>query len=261
MPPTPSPEALVLTGAVLFLAGLLQGASGFGYGIAAMSLLPYFIHPKIAVVYVGVLAPLVSGHLLLSLRRHVSWRRILLVYGAYLAIGLPLGLWIFGAADARILKQIVGASLAAGCAALWLATGSKTYALPRWLGLPTGALSGLLSGVAGVGGPPVVVYMWLQDITKEEASGTLQAYFTLGNLTKLAGFCALAAVHWKGYELVTLKNCLTALVFWPGLAIGCWLGLRLFHKIDAEKIRRTAYALVIVAGVVMFLKAALAAHP
>ncbi|MBN1808280.1 MAG: sulfite exporter TauE/SafE family protein [Planctomycetes bacterium] len=248
------PGTLAAVAAVFLASGMLQGASGFGFGIASMSMLPYLLPPKTAAVVVAALAPVMSAQILLSLRKHANWRKITPLCITYILLGLPLGYLLFGYADDRLLGQILGISLVLGCGGLWIFSGDRTYRLPGWTTVPAGTLSGILSGSANIGGPPVVIYMWLQDVTKEEASASLQAYFTVANVTKFAGLVVLGIKGAPGYEQVTASNCLLGFICWPAVAVGCWLGLKLFHRIDAAKLRKIAYALVILSGLVMLVK-------
>ena len=47
---------------------------------------------------------------------------------------------------------------------------------------------------------------------------------------------------------------LTAITALPMVALGGWLGLRLFRRVNQPALRRYAYAFVIVMGVVLFAK-------
>ena len=241
--------------AVVLAASFLQGASGFGFGITATSVLPFFVEAKLAAVYVAVWTPVLCGRLLWGLRRHAALGPVLPVIAGSILVGVPLGQTIYAVSNTWLFKQIVGLTLAASCTLMWAFGGLRPRSLPRWTGLPVGVLSGTLTGACNVGGAPLIVYMWTQPLDKHVANARLQTVFTAATCVRLAMLLATpGVVGRKGFEAVTWPAVRTALTALPLVLLGAWLGLKVFHRINQPVLRRCAYAFVIVLGLVLFAR-------
>jgi uncharacterized membrane protein YfcA len=119
----------------------------------------------------------------------------------------------------------------------------------RYRGRPTpvltvavGGLSGLLSGIAQMGGPPIILY-WLGSANK---AGVVRANVVLF-------FAVSTALATASYALAgLLPPVLIGLVLLTGPAygLGIWLGARMFGLASEQTFRRLCYALIALAAVV-----------
>jgi len=247
---------------VVLAASLIQGASGFGFGMVAMAVLPFVMDSKEAVVSVAAVTPLLCARLLWGLRRHARLRPVLPVIAGAVLVGLPLGMSVYAVADTWVFKQIIGLAVATGCALLWLFGGARTRPLPAWLRWPVGVVSGLLTGTCNVGGPPLILYMWTQPLEKAVANARLQTVFTSTTVARLGMLLAaplvLGAARFPAVTAPVFWRALTAV---PVIVVGGWVGLHVFHRTSAQVLRRLAYAFVIVMGLVLFVRTHLAGRP
>ena len=84
--------SFALVAALCLFAGVVQGQSGFGFGIVAMSLLPLIVDIRVAAPFVTLLAALACLATLRGHWRWVDWTETRLLF-VVLALGLPIGLW------------------------------------------------------------------------------------------------------------------------------------------------------------------------
>ncbi len=205
------------------LAGILQGATGFGFGLTALALLALTGDIK-QVAIMLVLANLSLNLFIFGqLREHFAWDRLRpFVAGAIL--GVPLGVLGLVWLDVALLKHLLGLVLvaAAGQALLPVAW-RKPW--PQYLaGLPLGLFSGLLSGAFGTGGPPTVAYVASQGFSRLRYAAGVQVVLGISGLTRLG--CLLAG------GLLTAPLAFQSACAALGAVGGAWLGLGILKRLS-----------------------------
>ncbi|MFY9511498.1 MAG: TSUP family transporter, partial [Rubrivivax sp.] len=107
-----APLLLIVVGAAG--AGFVQGLSGFGFSLVALSFWAWALDPQLAAV-LAVFGGL-SGQLLaaFTVRRGFD-ARLVLPFIAGGLLGLPLGLWLLPRVDATMFRAFVGTLLALWC--------------------------------------------------------------------------------------------------------------------------------------------------
>jgi uncharacterized membrane protein YfcA len=167
--------------AAFALAGVVQGAVGFGFGMVAMALLPLSLSVKEASPLVVIFTLPVVLIALCIHWRHFQWRDgWLLVLGT--CIGVPLGVRLLAVAPGAVMLRLLGGVLLA-FAAYELLCRHKPHvkvALPGWSAAPIGVLSGATSGAFNAGGPPLVAYAYAQEWSRERIMALLQVVFMVG---------------------------------------------------------------------------------
>ena len=104
-----------------------------------------------------------------------------------------------------------------------------------------GSTSGFLTGLVGIGGPPVIAYF---------LSGAHQPRHIRANITSflmLSTFIALAAYAWHG--AISVELVLRGLVLTPPYVLTIWAGSRLFHLATESTFRRVALVILVVMSV------------
>jgi len=240
--PDPLPDlwpTLGLLLAVTLAAALARGFSGFGAALIFVPLASAILSPQVAVplllVTDGVMtAGMIPGAVRLASRRET----LTMALGA--VAGIPAGVWLLGNLDPLVLRWAIVA-LAALMLVL-LASGWRYGGRPRTpLTVLVGALSGLFSGAAQIGGPPVVAY-WLGGTA---SAATMRAniilFFAATTLLSAAGYV------WSG--LITSGVLLLAVVIAPAYGLGTWLGSRMFGWASERTFRRICLAMILAATV------------
>src|SRR5947207_3032852 len=96
--------------ATSLVAALLQAANGFGFAVLAVPLFLLFVEPAPAVQLVVIVTLALSAVVLPGMRDAVD-RPLLLRLGIGAAIGLPLGLILFGYADPVVVRAVIGVTI------------------------------------------------------------------------------------------------------------------------------------------------------
>lgn len=237
-PPELLPAAVVVAGAAL-LAGLARGFSGFGAAmifvpIAAAALGPVVALPVLLLADIATSSQLIRGAV-----RACCWPDVRRVATAGL-IGLPIGNHILTAADPVMIRWAVVVLIALSLAVMVSGWRPKSVPGPR-AAAGVGLVSGLMSGLAQIGGPPAVVYWLSTETDTARVRANLAVYF--------------AILMWTGLTIFAMKGLVSATVLWlaaaaaPGYAIGMIVGARLFGLASPQTFRRIAIALVALATV------------
>jgi len=178
--------SFVILVATVVVAGVARGLSGFGSGMIIAPVAAALYGPQVAIPMLAILETLPTIPVTIPALPLVRWREVLPVT-AGLAAFLPLGVYVLANSDGDMLRWIICAAILVCAAALW--TGWR-YGGPR--GLPisfgVGGLSGVLTGIASIPGPPVIFYWMASDLPGKAVRANLLAFFLLGDFLSIVGF-------------------------------------------------------------------------
>lgn len=237
-PDTWSMLGVVALGAAL--AGLVQGLSGFAFGLVAMSVWAWALPPRIAaplVVFGALLGQLAS---LYSVRTGFECRRIApLVVGG--ALGVPVGVYVLHNADPLRFKLAIGAFLTAyALHGLSASTPPRITAGGRGLDALMGMIGGVLGGLSGMSGAVPAIWTQLRGWNRDLRRATMQIFnisMHLLTLTAYAGTGTLDATTLRLYMVVA-----------PAMLIPSYLGARLYGRFSEETFTRVVFALLLASG-------------
>ena len=221
------------------LAGLARGFSGFGAAmiyvpIAAASLGPVVAMPVLLIADLTVAIPMIAHAF-----KACSWSDVSRVAVGGL-VGLPLGNQILTALDPITVRWAVTVLI---FISLWLMLSNwQLPARPKpAIAAGVGLVSGLMSGLAQIGGPPVVMYWLSAGLETARMRANLIVYF--------------AILMWFSLALFAIRGLLPSKVLWlaaaaaPGYALGIFLGSASFGMASPATFKRIAIGLVAAATI------------
>jgi uncharacterized membrane protein YfcA len=100
-----------LTG-IAFLAGFIQGLSGFGSVLLSLPLMVLFLDIREAIPLVNLMGVILSVMLIVQLRTHWDWGKILPLLAGALP-GIPIGVYLLKRMDPAHVQIILGLVLVA----------------------------------------------------------------------------------------------------------------------------------------------------
>jgi len=226
--------------AISLLAGTVRGFSGFGAALVYIPLVAAVYSPRIAAATLLLIDFVSSFPFALRALALSSWREVIpITLGAM--VTLPVGALALLLVDPVPLRWIIAALVIAALAAL--ASGWRYHGRPRLTaGLLVGGVSGLTSGAAQMGGPPVVIYWLGGDSPVAIVRANLLVLFML------LGAYACAAYGVEG--LLTHEVLILSPLLAPPYLLAMAAGARLFHGASERTYRRVAYAIVATGAVV-----------
>ncbi|MGH7117258.1 MAG: sulfite exporter TauE/SafE family protein [Stellaceae bacterium] len=228
-----------------FGAALLQAAGGFGFAVVAAPLFLIVIAPQRAVQLVVILSTVLCLAVLRGLWRAVAPRLFArLAVGSL--VGLPIGLAAFRYADPRIVRLTVGAAILAFAFVFAVLRrrrrggGRALVAMSASRDLAVGAVSGVATALAGISGPPVVIYLLLAEAPPRTVRATLISYFALVYAATLAANVATIGVPAQIW--------LAAGILIPFAVLGGLVGRPLGDRLGAEAFAALAIGVLAAAG-------------
>lgn len=250
----PLPPALLLAALLIVLAaGLVRGFAGFGFSALCVAGLSLFAPPAQVVPPIFVLEVLASLTLLRAALRDVDWPWL-----SWLAVGnalcIPLGIAVLAWLDELPLRLLIGGLLLG--AALLLRSGWRLALTPtRGMRLATGLVSGLVNGVAAIGGIAVAVLLSTTQMAPAVMRATLVLLFLLTDLYALAWAGLLSASAPHGTALLGPDTLRWALWLAPAMLAGIWLGDRSFRGVSPAQFRRWVLNLLILIALLSVIRA------
>lgn len=243
MPDALDPARLGLMAAVVAAAGLIRGFSGFGAGLVMVPALGLLITPPVAVPVVVLMEAVASAQLVPPALRQARWRAIIPL-GIAATLTIPLGSRILATLDPDLLQRAISGVVLLFVVVLWAGWRyGKEPSLP--VTGAVGAAGGLLTGAAGIGGPPVILFFLSGPNPAPRTRASLICYFAITQLVALAAFLAAG--------LLSRAVLVYTLILAPVFLIAAWIGTRFFGKVEERTFRKVALAflaLVALAGLV-----------
>ncbi|MEZ5927403.1 MAG: sulfite exporter TauE/SafE family protein [Parvularculaceae bacterium] len=226
---------------VIFVAALLQGAVGFGFGLVAMPLLALMLGPQSAAPLAALCAGSLSGVMLFQNRKAVHFSEALGLIIAS-AAGVPVG--VYALAHAPHQPFIIGLGLLISSFSLYSLLRPSPFELKdrRWRFL-AGFLGGVLGAAYNTSGPPVVLYGAMRRWPPERFLAVTQAFFFPTSVMVATGHAI--AGFWTHDVLTTYAVAL------PGILAATFIGKRVARRFSAEMLSKIVYGLCVVLGVVI----------
>lgn len=233
-----SAAALVGVALVVAVAGTVQLAAGFGFGLAAVPLMSVVLDPHDAVIVALSLATFTNSYQAFT-GRHDADRGVAGRMLAGATVGMPVGLLVFLRADDRWLGVVIGVAVLVAVAVI--AKGLDLRHAGPGLDIAGGALSGALTMSAGVNGPPLVFVLQARHFDQHRFRATITTIFAVLDVVSVVIFAATGEI--------TRDIALAVAVALPGLGLGAVAGISLRRHLDARRFRRLVLALLTVAGI------------
>ncbi|MFQ5583826.1 MAG: sulfite exporter TauE/SafE family protein [Calditrichia bacterium] len=238
---------------LVFLAYILKGLTGFGPALIIVPFFTLLTGVEFALPASAVFDTVAGLILLLSLYRQINWR---FCTPLFIAIGMGsfLGANIVISVSPTLIRSIL--ALVTLSFAIYLffsgnnhpATGEEAGRLANRRVRSGAVLSafagGLTGGLAGISGPPIVIYL-KQFFSKSFFRAQLTVVFLFENLVRLT-------VYYKG-GLLKLNQGKLILFLLPGLLTGLWIGSKLHFQISEKWFNRlVAIILLLVSLKIIF---------
>ena len=240
---------------ILYIILLAAGASfvqrtiGFGFGIFIMTALP-FLMPSYgeAVTLSGLLSLTSAAVVMVKYLKYVTWKRFLPIVASFVIFS-TLAICMLEKIEGHAMRMILGIVLI--IISLYFSFFKDKLQkiirpTPGWQ-LGAGAASGVMGGLFGMHGPPVVLYLVASEPDKDHYMGMIQTYAFVTNLTMLA------VRAWNGYVTPTVGT--TYIYGLIGLAVGVLVGNWAYNRIPNRIFTYVVYAYIAISGLVILLTA------
>ena len=231
-------------------AGFVQGLTGFGFGLVAMSFWAWVLDPRLAAV-LAVFGAL-TGQLLaaFTVRRGFEWKLV----GPFIIgglLGLPLGLWLLPQLDAVRFRAGIGALLALWCPVMLFSDRLPRLPHPgaggRWADGVAGACGGFMGPLGGFTGAIPTLWCTLRGLERDAQRAVIQNFNLAMLATTMASYLASGIVT---RPMLPLMGAVAPALVLPALA-----GMKVYLGISPQTFRRVVLTLLTASGLVMLASA------
>lgn len=207
--------------AAALASAFVRGLTGFGMAILLVPVLALALPPVEAVVLANALSLMIGATEIRSLVRDAeptAW-----AIGGLVVLTTPLGLYALSLTGKDVARLAIALIALSAFVAILLP--KRGAAVPgRLVTGGVGVLSGLMTGYAGMPGPPVVPYYAGRDLPRPTIKASMQLIFTI------AACAGLASATWLG--ILRPELLLFALVMLPMIIAGNRLGARVSGRVS-----------------------------
>jgi uncharacterized protein len=236
---------IVILGAAL--AGFVQGLSGFGFGLTAMSLWAWTLQPQLAAplaVFGALTGQIIAA---VSVRRGFDVKRLLPFIAGGIA-GVPLGIHVLPRLDIPLFKALLGLMLVVMCPLMFFAPRLPRISRGGRAGdAMAGAAGGAMGGLGGFTGVVPTLWCTLRGFEKDAQRAVIQN-FNLAMLTlTFASYLATGVVTRQMVPLFAIVA--------PAMLIPSLLGSRLYLGIGELAFRKVLLGLLTASGVALLTSA------
>ena len=239
------PIFYIITGIAAFIIGLAKGGLAGTLGTLATQLMALVIHPD---QVVGLVLPMLMFTDVFAVAAH--WRKwdrhlvLALLPGA--VVGVTIGTYFITNAPTETLRKVLGAIvlLIAIYKLLenWAVKAAK-YEGKTWHGVLAGTVAGFTSSLAHAGGPPIAIFLLLQDITPQVFVATSALFFALLNWVKVPYYAYSGLFNFSMlWDVVWLL---------PILPLGVWVGKWVSTRIDKVLFEKVITVLLAVTALLL----------
>lgn len=227
-----------LSALVIFVATIVHGIAGFGLAQVSMGIMPLFRSPASASAIFSVIAVVSNARIWWSVREDFDWKDWIIPV-AGLAVGLPLGIFVFQSLNRNQLRIAIGITLLVAVALI--AAVRQSSAVKDWLkeqkfepdwkiGVVAGFLAGVLGGAVAIPGPPMILYGAFMVAAGFWKGDKMKAIFTAFFGTLMLYRVGSLAVTGE----MTVPRLVEAAAALPALFLGAWLGIKIYNLIPED---------------------------
>ncbi len=230
-------------GLIFFLAGFIQGMSGFGSALVALPLLTLMLDIKDAIPLCVLVSLVITIHMALGLKKHFHRKKIQpLVIGAI--PGVIAGSTLLKMVPSHIIRISLGSFLI--CYAMYnLVFSPVSKRLSNKWGYLAGFLSGSIGAAFSAGGPPAIIYASINSWSKDEIKATLTGFFLFNSV--------IVAIAHAVSGLTTMPLVLDFLFAVPFVIVGTKIGTFCYSHIQQEVYLKIIFLSLIFMGIMTII--------
>jgi len=213
---------------VTLIAGLMRGFAGFGSAMLMAPIFAILFGSAEMVVTVVAIELVVSLQLFPQVRGHADWKTLMPMSIAACA-AMPLGVWLLASVDKGTIVTAVSAVIVGFVVLMWSGWRYRGHR-SAVASATVGAISGAMMATTSVGGPPVLLYLLPGNDPPAVHRANIVTYYFLTQFLLIVIVLATGVAGWDALA--------RAVVLFPVMVLGAWLGGRLFHGLASEQLYR-----------------------
>ena len=175
----------------------------------------------------------------------VEWRGVRLII-ATMAVGIPIGALILRSYRPTPLLVALGVVLLLAGTTLFLAPATGRFRWPRGSPGVLGFISGILTGLFGTGGPPLILYYQLSGTPKSAFRSNLMTIFLFSTFIRAPTYLLTGLITWP--------RIVSGLLLMPAVAAATWLGHHVHARMPEATFQRLVSIAIGILGVMLVVR-------
>lgn len=244
----PDADLVILTLAVLFFAGLIQGVFGLGFAMIATPILGLFLNYQVAIILAAIPLWFLATRYIIKQRQAVRSSPITRSLGPAIIVGSIVGVVLYAnlsvSANYALLGVLLLVSAFVPLAVRYLGPFNQKSRIRS--GLPFGLLAGTTESLMNVGAPFILLFSGISNLKRRQQLLALNLCFAIG----------------KTVQILLIALFIPVTVSWPhiGLAIlssslGFQVGDRFGGQWSEEQFRRGLFSFLLIMAAAMGMRA------
>jgi uncharacterized membrane protein YfcA len=235
------PLLVLGTAVVICIGGIMQSAIGFAYALFAIPLMVWMGVPlPKTIVIVSTCSCIQSAFGARQLRAEVPWSQAgaaiaMRVAGVFVCLALLKRLALLKPDDVRLVVGCIICLLVGIQLLFRVRPAEKVH--PAW-GVLAFSTSGFLTGISGMGGPPLVIWAMAHDWSGEKIRAFLFVVY-------MASTPVQVLLLYLAFGADMLRGAAVGLLLAPVVYLGTAVGLPLGKRIPRPAFRKLAYGVLV----------------
>ena len=228
------PENFFILLIVISFSGFIRGFLGFGSGLITIPILSLLYSPIFAIVFNIIIEIPTSIYLTITGAKTCRFKEISPMFISTI-ITIPIGIFFLLAINEQVIKIIM--SVLVIFFVIIIASGWRLKStITTYVLIFTGAISGLMQGIAGMGGPPIVTILLSKGDNNDVTRGNTLIMFSA------IVFSAVLSIYY--FNLFSKTLILTGIITSPLYLIASFLGSQ-FYNLSGSKYYRNISLLLL----------------
>jgi len=242
-------EHLIVAVVILFFSSMVQAMIGFAFNLISIPLLiwcGFSLAEAVALTSIPIFTQLIINTW--KLHDDVEWRAVLpsaMIRYVTLPIGIAL-LYLANSLDTVAIKQLVGVMLLLIIATQLLVTFKPRESLHYVWDILAFGMSGLMLGMLGMGGPPIVLWLMAHSWSARKTRAFISALFLM------AAPVQIALLYWKLGDQVT-DAFLWGMAATPIVIIAALIGVRIGDTFDKQKLTKAVMFFLFLTAIISII--------
>ena len=228
------PDNFSLIIIIILFSGFIRGFLGFGSGLITIPLLSYVYSPIFAVVFNIIIEIPTTFYLTIVGIRHCKFKEISPMFFSMMLM-IPIGTIFLISTDEKIIKILM--SVLVIFFVLLIASGWRLKStITKYVLLAGGAISGLMQGSTGMGGPPFATIL----LSKGDSSQVTRANI----LIMSSGIVMSTVISMYFFNLFSFKLLITGMLASPIYILSSYIGSLFFNSSGKKYFRNISLSLL-----------------
>lgn len=233
-------EIIVLS-LIMFVCAFIQGFAGFAFSLVLIPLLGFFFEFHEIVVLNLIFSFILNFSVFLKIRKHAKLREVavLIIFALFFTV---IGAKFITTVNDSTLKIILGVLLIISSMlnVFQIKLNIKDY--KKYYPI-VGSITGILNGMSGISGPPLILYFSNVKMDKLTYKATFNTIFLSLNVIAIATYASMGSIDRSVLKIAGTYGIV--------VIIGAYVGMWFSNKVSEKLFKKVVILIILIMGITM----------